>query len=237
MSNEVGGRNDKLGNRYERNCIIKAILEVVEEKTKSCLFEGLGQDEIATDILVNNNDGTKKYIQCKQRNLSNDDWSFGDFNKYKLLQKWKIHLDANEKNCVALQTPITFNSLADLCRRAKDNDGDPDKFLENQIKTSEGTFSDYKKYCKYLDLNYEVINDVRISMGYLSRTTIEQIPDEMLREIILIYIKKLFIGNEEEIYCKFVDLVCNEEIMGKEIDNKYEDITSESSRKIKTSIN
>ena len=148
MSNEVGGRNDKLGNRYERNCIIKAILEVVEEKTKSCLFEGLGQDEIATDILVNNNDGTKKYIQCKQRNLSNDDWSFGDFNKYKLLQKWKIHLDANEKNCVALQTPITFNSLADLCRRAKDNDGDPDKFLENQIKTSEGTFSDYKKYCK-----------------------------------------------------------------------------------------
>lgn len=221
MSNEVGGRNDKLGNRYERNCIIKAILEVVEEKTKSCLFEGLGQDEIATDILVNNNDGTKKYIQCKQRNLSNDDWSFGDFNKYKLLQKWKIHLDANEKNCVALQTPITFNSLADLCRRAKDNDGDPDKFLENQIKTSEGTFSDYKKYCKYLDLNYEVINDVRISMGYLSRTTIEQIPDEMLREIILIYIKKLFIGNEEEIYCKFVDLVCNEEIMGKEIDNKF----------------
>ena len=29
-------------------------------------------------------------------------------------------------------------------------------------------------------------------MGYLSRTTIEQIPDEMLREIILIYKKIVY---------------------------------------------
>lgn len=221
MSNEVGGRNDKLGNRYERNCIIKTILEVVEEKIKSCLFEGLGKDEIATDILITNNDGTKKYIQCKQRKLSNDDWTFGNLNKYKLLQKWKIHLDENENNYVALQSPLSFNSLADLCTRARNNNGEPEKFIDNQIKTSKETLSDYKKYCKHLGLNIEDENDVRISMGYLSRTHVEQIPDEMLKDIILIYIKKLFIGNEEYIYCKFLDLICNEDIMGKEIDIKF----------------
>ena len=30
MANEVGGRTDKNGNRYEMNCIIKAILDVVD---------------------------------------------------------------------------------------------------------------------------------------------------------------------------------------------------------------
>lgn len=50
MANEVGGRTDKNGNRYEINCIIKAILDVADERISSCMFEGLGNDEVATDI-------------------------------------------------------------------------------------------------------------------------------------------------------------------------------------------
>lgn len=39
MANDAGGRTDKVGNRYEKNCIIYTILQVVEEKFKSCSFE------------------------------------------------------------------------------------------------------------------------------------------------------------------------------------------------------
>lgn len=221
MANETAGRNDKLGNRYERNCIIKTILEVVDEKINSCSFECLGKDEVATDILIIDNDGNKTNIQCKERNASNDNWTFGDLKKYDLIKKWKIHLDSNEKTMVSLQTPITFIALTDLCKRAVNNNGDHKLFFENQIKNSSKTFVAFKSYCKSAGLNFENDNDIRIAMNYLSRTKVEHVPDETLKELILMYIRFLFMGNEEDIYNKFLDLVCNKDIMGHVIDRIF----------------
>ena len=221
MANEIGGRNDKLGNRYERNCIIFSILDVLEEKTLNCRFEGLGDEEIATDIYVVGKDEKNEYIQCKQRNGSNDNWRFSDIKKYDLLKKWKFHLDRNKKNVVVLQSPITFNSLSDLIRKAQNNDGDSLSFYKNQIQKSKSTLNDFKKYCKELNLNPDDDNDINIAMDYLCRTKIAAIPDETLKEMILTRIKFLLIGDENVLYNYFLDLVCNEEILGKPIDNSF----------------
>lgn len=218
MASEPAGRADKLGNRYERSCIIKSILDVVEEKFSSCMFEGLGDNEVATDIVITNFDGTKKYIQCKFRNGSNDNWTFSGLKSYDLLKKWKFHLDKSKDNVVALESPIPFISLSDLISRAKNNNGDVKLFYDEQIKKSTPTFSDFKKYCNELELDYNNMEDVKKAMDYLRRTEVNNMPDNMITELILMQIKLLFHGNPKDNYSKIVDFVCNEDIMGKEID-------------------
>ena len=42
MVSGKAGRVYKLRNRYKRNCIIRLMLDVVEENIISCMFEGLG---------------------------------------------------------------------------------------------------------------------------------------------------------------------------------------------------
>lgn len=221
MASEPAGRADKLGNRYERNCIIKSLLDVVEEKVSSCMFEGLGDNEVATDIVITNFDGTKKYIQCKFRNGSNNNWTFSGLKSYDLLKKWKFHLDRSKDNVVVLESPISFISLSDLISRAKNNNGDVKLFYNEQIKKSTTTFSDFKKYCHELELDYNNMEDVKKAMDYLRRTEVNNMPDDTITEFILMQIKMLFHGNPKDNYRKIVDLVCNEDIMGKEIDKSF----------------
>ncbi len=218
MANELGGRTDKMGNRYERNCIIKSILDVVAEKISSCKFEGLGNEEIATDIITTNFEGEKKYIQCKQRYASNDNWTFSGIKSYNLLKRWKIHLDENQDVTVALESPIPFTSLTDLINRAKNNNGDAKEFYEYQIKSSKKNLSDFKKYCKELGLDATNIQDIKKAMDYLRRTEVEDISDNIIYDYLDKYINYLFFGNAKDNYQKLLDLVCNGDIMGKSID-------------------
>ena len=52
MANETGGRADKFGNKFEKNCIINYYIDVVREKIKYCSFEKIGDDEKGTDIII-----------------------------------------------------------------------------------------------------------------------------------------------------------------------------------------
>lgn len=218
MSNELGGRTDKMGNRYEKNCIIKSILDVVAERISSCKFEGLGNEEIATDIITTNFEGEKKYIQCKQRYASNDNWTFSGLKSYNLLKKWKVHLDEDKDATVSLETPIPFTRLTDLINRAKNNNGDAKEFYEYQIKSSKDTSSDFEKYCDELELDINNMQDVQKAMDYLRRTEVEDISDNIIYDYLNNYIKLLFFGNAKDNYQKLLDLVCNGDIMGKNID-------------------
>ena len=221
MASETAGRADKLGNRYERNCIIKSMLEVVAEIIKSCMFEGLGDDEKATDILITNFDDTKKYIQCKYRYRSNDNWKFSGLKSYNLLKNWKFHLDKNKNNVVALESPIPFISLSDLISRAKNNNGNVELFYTEQIKKYTSTFNDFKQYCKELELNYDNMQDVQKAMDYLRRTEVINMPEEMIEELLFTKIKILFYGNPQDNYNNFLNWICNKDIMGKNIDKSF----------------
>lgn len=63
MPLEKGGRADKAGNRYEIDCIIYELLNLINESNYSLVIEALGDDEKGTDILVTRFDGTKEHQQ------------------------------------------------------------------------------------------------------------------------------------------------------------------------------
>lgn len=65
MPLEIGGRADKMGNRYEIRCIIYEMLKVLREINYSVVIEALGDDEVGTDILITDFEGRKEHQQCK----------------------------------------------------------------------------------------------------------------------------------------------------------------------------
>lgn len=218
MANELGGRNDKYGNRYEHNCIIDTIIDVVAEKITSFSFEPLGEDEKATDILIVEKDGSKKFVQCKERNGNSNSWDFAGLNKYKLLFRWKTHLDRAENNIVALRSPLPFIELEDLAKRARNTNGNPLDFYKYQIENS-SMKSSFNDYCKSLKLDYNDELDLSQAINYLRRTKVEIRADEDLKNLLLDKIKLYFIGNCDGIYNTFLDWIINGNIMGNTIDN------------------
>lgn len=218
MANELGGRNDKYGNRYEHNCIIDTIIDVVAEKIASFSFEPLGEDEQATDILIVENDGSKKFVQCKERNGNSNSWNFAGLNKYHLLSKWKTHLDRVENNIVALRSPLPFIELEDLAKRARNTNGKPFDFYKYQIENSSMKTS-FNEYCKPLNLDCNDESNLSQAINYLRRTKVEIRADEDLKNLLLDKIKLYFIGNCDDIYNIFLDWIINGNIMGNTIDN------------------
>ena len=59
MPFEKGGRADKQGNKYEKDCIIYEMIKVLNERNYSVVIEPLGMNEVGTDILVTTSDGKK----------------------------------------------------------------------------------------------------------------------------------------------------------------------------------
>lgn len=218
MANELGGRNDKYGNRYEHNCIIDTIIDVVAEKITSFSFEPLGEDEKATDILIVEKDESKKFVQCKERNGNSNSWNFTGLNKYKLLIKWKTHLDRANNNIVALRSPLPFIELEDLAKRARNTNENPVDFYKYQIENSSMKES-FNSYCRYLELDYTKEENLSLAINYLRRTKVEIRPDEDLKNLLLDKIKFYFIGDCDYIYNMLLDWIINGNIMGNTIDN------------------
>lgn len=219
MSYELSGRNNKYGNRYENNCVIDTIIDLVAEKISTFSVEPLGKDEDATDILITENDGVKKYVQCKGRSRNNNSWSFSSLKRYNLLSRWKTHLDRDQRYIVSLMSPLPFIGLEDLIKRAKNTNGNPQDFLNNQVLKSTDTKKDFKCYCEQLGLNYLQEKDVAIAINYLKRTKVEMRPDENFKSYLLKRIEINFIGNSEEIYNCLLDLIIMGDIMSNNIDN------------------
>lgn len=219
MSNEIGGRTDKFGNRFEKNCIISCFLDVISEKIQFCSIENIGQDEIGTDIITVDFDGKSKYIQCKERNGNSNGWTWSSLNKYNIFKKWKIHLDANNNNYIALQSPLPFVVFEDLIKRANNTNGNPKDFYEFQIKGSGKTIqSEYEKYCRLMNLNINDENDIAKSISYLRRSRIEQKADENFKNDLLDRINVYFLGDRNIIYNLLLDLIENGNIYSKKID-------------------
>ncbi len=222
MSNETGGRTDKFGNRFEKNCMIACILDVVSEKIQCCSIENIGKDEIGTDIITIDLEGKSKYIQCKERNGNSNGWTWSSLNKYKIFEKWRIHLDSSNNNYIALQSPLSFIAFEDLIKRANNTNGNPKDFYEFQIKGSGKEIQNsYKKYCEIMKLNINDEGDIAKSISYLKRSKIEQKIDENFKNDILDRISIYFLGDRNIIYNLLLDLIENGNIYAKKIDNIY----------------
>lgn len=218
MPFEKGGRADKEGNRYEINCIIYGILNILNEINYSVVVEALGTDEIGTDILITTLDGKKEHQQCKARNASKEYWDISDLKAKNIFSAWKIQLNRDCSRKVALVSPMACSFLFDLHNRACNTRGIAEEFYSIQIMKSSKEFQKfYKSFCTEMGLNSDVDADVLKSIDYLKRISYKQISEYELQERIIQNIQYLFSSESKTVYNAFLSLVVMEDILGKEI--------------------
>lgn len=218
MPLEKGGRADKIGNRYEIQCIVYEFLNLLSEKNYSVVVEALGEDEQGTDILVTYFDGVKEYQQCKARNASKEYWDFFDLKWRNILKNWKYQLVRDENSHVALVSPIGCSFLVDLHNRALNTDGKPRDFYEFQIKRSSKEFCKfYEDFCAEMSLNCAEDNDIIKSIEYIKRIHMKSMSEYERKESIYQKIEFLFRTNKEVVYNALVTFVIDGDILGREI--------------------
>ncbi|MGB7604492.1 MAG: hypothetical protein WBL93_03350 [Lutisporaceae bacterium] len=218
MPNELGGRADKRGNRFEIRWVIYQMMKVLDEKLDYIILEALGDDERGVDIWIGQKNGSREGQQCKGRNGSKECWDYGTANAKGIFTNWKYQLDRDELNTVALVSPLAFTLLEDLIERAKNTSKNPKDFYNNQILNASKEFADFfKKFCKVMEINPEQDLDLIKCVSYLNRIAYRQFPDTELKELILSKISYLLIGNEEKIYDTFIAWIVDGNILGKTI--------------------
>lgn len=220
MAYEIGGRADKYGNRFEYNWTISRLLDVLNEKISYVVIEAIGDDEKGVDLWIGNKDGSREGQQCKGRAGSEDYWTYSSVNAKGIFINWKAQLERNESSRVSLVSPLPFTLFEDLLQRAKDTDiANSKRFYDFQTKKSGAkTVTLFHQYCGVMGLDYTKQEDLQKAINYLSRTYLRQVADFEQKELLLEKINLLFIGNEDDIYAKFLEYILTENIYGKPID-------------------
>lgn len=200
MAFEVGGRGDKLGNRYEIIWVVKKLIEVIDEKIDYIILEPINDiEEEGIDVSIGKKDGTQEHQQCKARNGWLEKWNFSDLNSKNILQRWKKKLDQNPSDTVSLVSPLAFTNLEDLVQRAKTNEN-TQLFYQRQILESDKTlFKIFKQFCNAMNLDLERESDLDRAIAYLRRISYQQVSGTDVNEIVLRKINLLFLGDENGI--------------------------------------
>ena len=218
MPFEKGGRADKAGNRYEINCIINELLNLIKETNYSVVIEALGEDEKGTDILITNFAGDIEHQQCKARNASKEYWEITDFKVRDIFKNWKYQLNRDDTRQVALISPIGCSFLVDLHDRAVNSNGDPKDFYEIQVQKSSKDFCKfYQDFCTSMDLDYQKDNDILKSIDYLRRIKFKQMSEYVIKEFIYYKIDSCFSSDRNKVYNALVTFIIDGDILGKEI--------------------
>lgn len=132
MSLEPGGRADKYGNKYENRYLAKLLLRLVREELISITVEPLGDNSNSVEFISEQKDGTIKHYQCKASNTTHSSWSILDLRKYKVFERAKEIISADIKNLYYFISPLQYNELDELCKRARTNSS-PEDFINFQL--------------------------------------------------------------------------------------------------------
>lgn len=218
MPLEIGGRADKIGNRYEIRCIIYEMLKVLREVNYSIVIEALGDDEVGTDILITDFEGRKEHQQCKVRNASKEYWSIADLKSRNILKNWQKQLERGDDRKVALVSAVGCTHIVDLHNRAINSTNNPNDFYEYQIKSGGKEIQDsYEDFCKGMGIGTSEAIDVAKSIDFLRRISVKQMSEYTLQESISQEISYYFATDKESVYNAFVTLVIDSDIYAKEI--------------------
>lgn len=217
MPFEKGGRADKQGNKYEKDCIIYEMIKVLNERNYSVVIEPLGMNEVGTDILVTTSDGKKEHQQCKARNSSKEHWDASDLKARNIFRVWKFQLDRDEERKVALVSPMVCTNLEDLCKRAKNTSGKAEDFNQQIFNSGKEFIRFYEAFCSEMELDKNNETDVLRAIDYLKRISYKQISEYELNERINQNIQYWFCNEFYEVYNAMISLIELKDILGKEI--------------------
>lgn len=159
MSLESGGRADKYGNTYENRYLARLLLRLLNEEVSSIVVEPLGVDGEGVEYITTSADGTKAYYQCKASNTTHNTWSISDLNHYKVFERSKAIVERNASNRYFFISPLQYNGLDELCKRARTNMSAQD-FSACQLSnpTYRALFHDCAQYYALDEYNPEALN-------------------------------------------------------------------------------
>lgn len=219
MPYEVGGRADKLGNRYEGRWVVKELLRLLNEEIASVTVEAIGEEEEGVDLWVKNRDGSLECHQCKARNGSKEYWDLSDLAARGIFKKAKKQLDSREDITYYLVSAVSGMMLNDLIIRSKTSNGNSEDFYKYQIEKSGKEVSKaFKRFVRYLELDINSKYGRQRAYQYLKKMNIVQFPDDIETKRNLIEtIKYLFTGNTETIYNILLSYVIENDMLGREI--------------------
>lgn len=172
MSLEPGGRSDKYGNNYENRYLAKLLLRLIKEELTSVIVEPLGANSNAVEFISEQKEGTVKHYQCKASNTTHSSWSISDLRKYKVFQRAKEIITANSKNLYYFISPLQYNELDELCKRARTNSS-PAEFVTYQL-TNPNIRSMFNDCVMELGLDGNIPFDVEQAVSILARCFFEQ---------------------------------------------------------------
>lgn len=218
MPYETGGRADKFGNRYESRWIVNQLLRLIKEEIASVIVEAIGEEEEGVDLWIKNLDGSQECHQCKARNGSKEYWDLGDLSAKGIFKKAKRQLDSNKNVSYTLISAVAGMMLNDLTLRARNSNGDSEKFYHYQIETSRIVTSAFKSFAGYMELNIETIQGRSLAYKYLKRIHMVQFPDDSnVKRSLYEAIRYLFIGDVKVIYSLISNYPIENDLLGKEI--------------------
>ncbi len=166
MALEAGGYAEKLGNRYEANWIAYQLLRLLQEKISFVTVEPIGDDEVGVELVIGNMDGSHEHHQCKAGSGNSESWCPSKLHSSEILKKanFQITLGATEFHLVS---PLSSKIISDLCESALNSNSIPFDFLEHQVKKSKEREKCFKSLCGYLDLKFDVEEDIKKAMFFL----------------------------------------------------------------------
>lgn len=219
MPFEVGGRSDKLGNRYESRWIVKQLLRLLSEEIAAVTIEAIGDEEEGIDLWIKKADGSKECHQCKARNASKEFWDVSDLAARGIFKKAKKQLEANCNVVYCLISAVAGMMIHDLTIRARNSNNNSEEFYKYQIENSgkevRKAFRDFVE-CFGLDINS--LQGRNKAYEYLKRIYVIQYPDDINEKDNLIQvIKYLYIGDPRMIYNLVSNYVVDNDLLGTEI--------------------
>jgi len=217
MSYDLGGRADKLGNRYEGRWVALQLLRMLHEEVMSVTVESVGDDEQGVDLWVNKKDGTKVAQQCKGRNGNKDIWSSKDFQRAGIWENIKFHFERSPDNEFEFVSGASFNDLNDLCFSARNCPDDAELFYSSRI-TVKGKRKLLLSVFDGFDLDHNN-KDNRVKIfNYLRRLYFTSYPDDNNNWISLLsFASTLVSGGTESVVALLQDYAENTDHLGKPI--------------------
>lgn len=158
MSLEPGGRSDKYGNKYENRYFAKLLLQLVKENLTWVIVEPLGLYQDSAEFITEQKDTAIQYYQCKASNKTQQSWSIADLQRYNVFSRAKEIILNEHNNHYYFISPLQYNELDELCKRARTN-ASSDDFVQYQL-TNEKLRKLFKKCA--IAFGYDTTNSVDV---------------------------------------------------------------------------
>jgi hypothetical protein len=192
---EAGGYAEKLGNRYEASWVAYQLLRLLDEKITSVTVEPLGDDEVGTDVIVENRDNSLEHHQCKAGAGDAEHWSAALLFDKGILKNAFEQIERGKRDFYVV-SPLPSKQLSDLRDSAKNSPADINQYYIHQIGTSKTRKKDFDYICQKLGLDNNNATDLERARTFLAHFhvyayTVDTQTNEQLSD----YANKLFIGN------------------------------------------